>query len=119
MKRSMACECRQPGWCERHQCYKTEHWHRLCQTRQGYFQLWEAGRGPGQNTKRNPAAEFPCRHQGEHLRVQQCRSCAGSVRLKVFACPLHDECTIGKTISGIACCTLCDDYERNTEPAAV
>lgn len=42
------CVCEQPGWCERHQCHKTPHWHRLCQTRPDYYAMWEAGRGPGQ-----------------------------------------------------------------------
>ena len=42
------CVCESAGWCERHQCEKTCHWHRLCQTRSEYFQLWEEHRGPGQ-----------------------------------------------------------------------
>ena len=45
---SSGCVCPQAGFCERHQCLKTEHWHMLCQTRSDYFQLWEEGRGPGQ-----------------------------------------------------------------------
>ncbi len=43
-----ACECKEPGWCERHRCAKTPHWHVLCRTRADYFALWEEGRGPGQ-----------------------------------------------------------------------
>ena len=43
------CTCSQAGWCERHQCHKTAHWHRLCRTRPQYFRLWEQGRGPGQD----------------------------------------------------------------------
>ena len=48
------CKCQGPlpgeRWffCERHQCDKTLEWHQLCQTRQDYFKLWEAGIGPGQ-----------------------------------------------------------------------
>jgi len=42
------CVCAEAGWCERHECQKPEHWHRLCQTRKDYFALWEEGRGPGQ-----------------------------------------------------------------------
>ena len=38
-------------WCERHQCWKTQHYHELCQTRPGYRQMWEEGRGPGQQSK--------------------------------------------------------------------
>ncbi len=43
------CECEEPGWCERHQCQKHPHFYKLCQSRPDYFQLWEEGRGPGQN----------------------------------------------------------------------
>lgn len=45
------CVCTEAGWCERHQCHKTSHWVHLCQTRPGYFQLWEEGQGPGQPQK--------------------------------------------------------------------
>ena len=38
-------------WCERHQVWKTQHFHELCQTRPGYRQMWEEGRGPGQAPK--------------------------------------------------------------------
>ncbi len=43
-----ACICPEPGYCPRHRCRKTPHWHKLCRRRQDYFELWEAGRGPGQ-----------------------------------------------------------------------
>lgn len=43
------CVCKEPGWCVRHQCHKHARWHELCQTDEGYFEAWEAGRGPGQN----------------------------------------------------------------------
>lgn len=40
------CVCPGPGFCERHECDKNEHFHRLCSTRPDYFALWEAGAGP-------------------------------------------------------------------------
>jgi cellulose synthase/poly-beta-1,6-N-acetylglucosamine synthase-like glycosyltransferase len=43
------CECAAAGFCPRHHCRKTPHWHMLCQTRPDYFRLWEEGRGPGQH----------------------------------------------------------------------
>lgn len=43
------CECANPGWCKRHHCKKHPHFHKLCQTRTDYFDLWERGAGPGQN----------------------------------------------------------------------
>lgn len=42
------CVCPEPGFCQRHGCKKTPHLHRLCQTRDDYFELWESGKGPGQ-----------------------------------------------------------------------
>jgi hypothetical protein len=45
---SPPCECLEPGWCERHGCKKTPHWHHLCQTRDDYRAAWDAGHGPGQ-----------------------------------------------------------------------
>ena len=41
-----ACSCKSAGFCDRHQCLKTEHWHNLCRTRADYFQAWEEGKGP-------------------------------------------------------------------------
>ncbi len=40
------CECTSPGWCERHRCLKTAHFHRLCRRNETYFQLYERGEGP-------------------------------------------------------------------------
>lgn len=52
-----------------------------------------------------------CRHKGELVGTVECTSCGGSVRLKVFACALHDECTAGKEADGKACCASCEDYD--------
>ena len=35
-------------WCERHHCWKTRNWVKLCQTRADYRKAWDEGRGPGQ-----------------------------------------------------------------------
>lgn len=35
-------------WCERHKCWKTRQWQKLCQTRADYRRAWDEGRGPGQ-----------------------------------------------------------------------
>ena len=40
------CECQIAGYCSRHKCNKTEHFHKLCRTRPDYFALYEEGRGP-------------------------------------------------------------------------
>jgi hypothetical protein len=57
-----------------------------------------------------PAARLDCRHRGSALREAVCPSCRGLVRLKVFACTLHGECTLGKSIQRLACCATCPDY---------
>jgi hypothetical protein len=54
-----ACECSGPGFCPRHKVVKSAHWVKLCQTRQNYFNVWEAGRGPGQAVPKNPAPAEP------------------------------------------------------------
>lgn len=45
------CTCPIAGYCARHRVDKTEHWHKLCQTRDDYRAAWDAGRGPGQSRK--------------------------------------------------------------------
>lgn len=45
------CCCNQPGWCDRHQCYKNvKYWH-LCKNNEEVFQQYEKGEGPGQDIK--------------------------------------------------------------------
>jgi hypothetical protein len=51
------CTCPLASYCERHKVDKHEHWHRLCQTHEGYFRLWEDGRGPGQPLRRDARRE--------------------------------------------------------------
>jgi hypothetical protein len=48
------CQCEHPGWCERHGVRKSPHLHKLCQTRQDYYDAWEQGRGPGQHLPVEP-----------------------------------------------------------------
>jgi len=107
-----ACECVEAGWCRRHQCQKTPHWHFLCQTRPDYFVLWEEGRGPGQiSPAPKTARRGACGHLGSALREQACPACRGNVRIKVLACELHQQCTIGRRVESIACCAACSDYQ--------
>jgi len=42
------CQCPLSGVCNRHNVEKTPHLHKLCQTNEKYFQMWEECRGPGQ-----------------------------------------------------------------------
>jgi hypothetical protein len=69
-----------------------------------YRALWEA-RGAELGRTR------PCIHRGEARREKQCPTCRGQVRLKVFACALHGECTVARAAGGLACCASCLDYD--------
>ena len=42
------CECTEPGFCNRHQCWKPPPWLLLCRLDQPSFDAWERGVGPGQ-----------------------------------------------------------------------
>ena len=49
------CQCNFEGgqdtiFCDRHKCTKTKHLHSLCQHSPQYFDLWEKGEGPMQNS---------------------------------------------------------------------
>lgn len=48
--RTTPCVCPAAGFCERHGVDKPAHWHELCRTRKEYFEMWEAGKGPGQES---------------------------------------------------------------------
>jgi len=109
------CQCEGPGWCERHQCYKSPMWFSQCRLSPQLFALWEEGRGPGQQNARirDLARRRVCEHRGELLRTVQCPTCRSAVAVKVFRCPLHGECTVAKPIGETACCGTCSDYGGN------
>ena len=51
-----------------------------------------------------------CSHRGESTRVVECKACKGTVKLKVFACDVHGECTLKKNV-GLHVCLGCDDWQ--------
>ena len=53
----------------------------------------------------------PCIYRLPLLREEECPSCYGMVKLKVFGCEKHGQCTIGKKLDGMACCAECPDYK--------
>lgn len=53
-----SCECPLAGYCQRHQVKKANGWHKLCQTKQAYFDAWENGTGPGQVRKPDETREL-------------------------------------------------------------
>ena len=51
------------GYCTRHKMQKHPNWVRLCQTKQAYFDAWEAGRGPGHDADPTKAKERVDAHE--------------------------------------------------------
>ncbi len=77
-----------------------------------YRAMWDGRKNdPGYTPPPIPQRTAPCVYRGEATRSQECPTCSGNVRVKIFACPLHKECTIAKQLEGVACCGSCPDYE--------
>lgn len=53
----------------------------------------------------------PCASLGKQVRLEKCLSCTGSVKVKVFACGVFGECTLAKSIQGIANCQRCKSFK--------
>jgi hypothetical protein len=53
-----------------------------------------------------------CRHRGEAIDLIECPTCQGRIRLKVFACTVHGQCTIDTPLLIVACCKQCPDFQR-------
>lgn len=55
-----------------------------------------------------------CMHRGEAIRTVGCSSCKGNVKVKVYQCDIHGECTIkkraGRTKPHV--CFGCDDWRQ-------
>jgi len=60
-----------------------------------------------------------CQHLGDSTGKQECTSCQGTVRIKLYACAIHGETTLGKKLDGIACCDQCPDYAPSKRDAEV
>jgi hypothetical protein len=63
--------------------------------------------------------ERPCVHLGDSTRVQECETCGGNWRIKVFDCAVHDECSIQTVLPDIAVCASCEQYraQPSEEPS--
>lgn len=62
----------------------------------------------------------PCVHLGAETRRVPGTGCGKRCELKVFVCAVHGECTLGKKLNGLACCTCgagCSEF-TGTETAA-
>jgi hypothetical protein len=57
---------------------------------------------------------IPCIHRGKQTRLQLCATCNGRVQVRVFACSIHQECTMVKRVDNLAVCQTCKDYQPTT-----
>jgi hypothetical protein len=111
--RMTPCECSAPGFCARHQCEKDRSLYELCRRNPEFYAAWERGElRPGQQQSAvSERLRVPCRHRQSETREVTCPSCRGQVRLKVFGCNRHGECTVGAVAGAIVCCLSCLDYD--------
>ncbi len=74
--------------------------------------------GPGRPPAPRPAAAAAdCPHRGAPTgETVPCKSCRGTVQLKVLACAVHGSCTVGRKVDGHACCQGCPDRPRAPTP---
>jgi hypothetical protein len=62
-------------------------------------------------TRQAKPARPPCLHLGELLRLVECHSCCGKVRVKVFACSIHGETTVSQPVQSLPTCSTCQQFE--------
>lgn len=54
---------------------------------------------------------LPCVHLGEPTgETRECKTCGGSVKLKLLTCEIHGLCTVARRVDGVACCNGCKDH---------
>lgn len=89
---------------------------RLCwlyHHREDYRALWDSS-DFGLLENSNPKAA-KCKYRGSHIREEECKACRGHVRIKIFACEIHQTCSIAKPIAGAHCCAECTEYESEKD----
>lgn len=121
-----ACECPQPGWCERHQCQKTPEWHFLCRRISAEYDRWERGDGPCVN-RPHPVGNVtplpPCRHRSlDPAGHVECELCGQrKVLVPVFVCAKYGQCTERRfgnrssTARQMHSCLTCSEYQPSEE----
>jgi hypothetical protein len=65
LKANPDCQCELAGYCERHKVRKANRLIELCKQRGAYWEAWEVGKGPGQNSpamRKEPKQEPPYNH---------------------------------------------------------
>lgn len=112
----MKCQCSQPGFCTEHQRIMSPAFYNLCHNGQAgtsadaYYDAFHKPRPAIEPTEKKQ--QLPCVHIGPERRLQQCESCGGMVKIRVFSCAVHAETTLGKKVPDVACCQGCTDYSQ-------
>lgn len=58
-----------------------------------------------------------CQHRGQQVAEEECRSCGGNIKIKLFSCPLHGVCSIQKKTEAAAkICSSCEDFSVEETP---
>lgn len=69
-----------------------------------------AGQLPDCDCAPTRPSRFCVHFVAEELRRAPCHKCLGHVDLKVYVCNVHGECTLARSVNGVACCRTCPDY---------
>lgn len=64
---------------------------------------------PAASSAAAQVVDLRCRHRGDEVRQEQCDTCAGRVMIKIFACELHQQCSLVKQLDGVVKCETCSD----------
>lgn len=120
---SHACVCAADGYCPKFRREMHGNFRRVCQGAPGiaedvraqHLATWEAEADEdAKRVSRSKDRARQCLHLGPALVVdgepamRDCPTCAGTVRLKLFACAVHDECTIKQ-------CQTCRDHRAEPD----
>ena len=104
----MDCTCPLAGFCPTHNRKMVGRKYEICQginvtdqRREAYLTHWTAQPVP-------KASNRECGHRGGEIEKRQCPTCSGHVMVKLFACTVHGECSISKSV-GAKVCHGCKD----------
>lgn len=125
----MICTVDEKGYCERHKMVHADKLLALCLSdtilgktiRKSLDALAQRRAVPSVQAKpMTPPAKLPkCAHVGGPTgQLVVCKTCAGKIQLKVFACSVYGTCTIQKksTEEPIACCNGCPSFRDESIP---
>ena len=114
------CDCKEPGFCDRHKMHKGRLLWLVCQRDLALFNQWEQqANGVTTTSTTSYAATLPrCEHRGlEVLENVECELCGNrSVMVPVHPCAIHHRCTerrFGNSTElsrNTNACTSCADY---------